>query len=441
MSPGTTTTDPVDAESPRAGDRFAVVVGPGELRRHRLAAGRDLVFGRAAGCDVVIADPRVSRRHARLWVGDLCTIEDLGSRHGTLVGGQPVPPGGVVIEPGAPVSIGPYVLVIVTEDRVAMSPAPSSLVVDDPAPASPPALLVTVARSPLTVLIRGESGSGKEVLADTLHALSGRAGPLLRLNCATFSAELLESELFGHERGAFTGAVAAKPGLLEVAAGGTVFLDEIGELPAPLQARLLRAIEGRSVLRVGGTRPLPIDVRFLAATHRDLGAEIARGTFRLDLYYRLAVVTLTVPPLRARPERIVDLAHHLAAAAADAAGRPPPRLTAAAIDRLQAHGWPGNVRELRNVIERGLLLADGDELTVDHIVLDAPAPAASAPAPAAAAARDPTPPDGGSERSRILDALGACAGNQTRAARLLGMSRATLAHKLVVHRIPRPRRG
>jgi DNA-binding NtrC family response regulator len=408
-----------------------LVVGPGLLRSYPLPARGAATIGREPTCEVAISDRSVSRRHARLALGPTCSIEDLGSRNGTAVRGATLGRGEVAaIGVGESFHVGGFLLVLVPQ-RAAAGPGPSSMVVDDPAPADPPPLLTTVARSPLTVLIAGETGVGKEVLAETLHRLSGRKGPLLRLNCASFRDELLESELFGHERGAFTGAVAAKPGLLEQAAGGTVFLDEIGELPAPLQPRLLRAIDAHEVLRVGGTRPASIDVRFLAATNRDLPSEVARGGFRLDLYYRLAVVTLSIPPLRERSARLPALARDLLAAAARRAGVTPPELGSAALARLLAHRWPGNVRELRNTLERALLLAGGGELRPEHLIFDA-APPAAAPAPAA-----PAPDD--DERRRIVDALEAASGNQTRAAKLLGISRATLVTKLAIHRIPRPR--
>ena len=393
-----------------------VIVGPGDLRIRTLAVPARVTIGRDPECEVRLDHPRVSRRHARLLAAETCSIEDLGSRAGVLVDGAPVT-GTRGLEPGATVRIGPFALVVTRERAGTVTPTLSTLVVDDPTLANAAPLLASVARSAMNVLILGETGVGKEILASTLHTLSGRHGAIVRLNCATFHAELLESELFGHERGAFTGAVATKPGLLEAAAGGTVFLDEIGDLPLALQARLLRAIESREVLRVGGTRPVAIDARFVAATHRDLREETARATFRLDLYYRLAGVTLAIPPLRARPGRILQIAQELAPAA---------RFTPAAVARLQAHDWPGNVRELRNVVERALLIAGGGEIGAEHVVLDTPAPA---PAPAAA----------DDERARIVAALDACAGNQTRAARLLGISRATLATKLAIHKIPRPR--
>ncbi len=402
-----------------------VVVGPGTMRTESYGLDGEVVIGRDEDAQVRIDHARMSRRHARIRLGAQCTLEDLGSRNGTQLAGQTLDAGAPVpLAAGASFAIGPFTFVLVAE-REAPAAGPTALVIDDPGPTTPPALLVTVARSPLTVLIRGETGVGKEVLAETLHRLSGRPGRMVSLNCAAFSGELLESELFGHERGAFTGAVAAKPGLLEVARGGTVFLDEVGELPPLLQAKLLRAIEARELMRVGGTQPVAVDVRFLAATNRDLPAEIARGAFRLDLYYRLAVFTLTIPPLRERPDRMIRLVSDLARGAA---------VAPAALARLQAHHWPGNVRELRNVIERAVLLATGRPIQPEHIVLDPPIGGIAPPSPA------PPPSEGSDERQRIIEALDTCAGNQTRAAKLLGMSRSTLATKLAIHRIPRPQK-
>jgi transcriptional regulator with PAS, ATPase and Fis domain len=262
----------------------------------------------------------------------------------------------------------------------------ATLAVIDPTPAGVPAPVTRFARSPVSVLILGETGTGKEVLARTIHALSGRGGSFVGINSAALSESLLESELFGHERGAFTGATATKPGLLEIAARGTVFLDEIGDLPPALQAKLLRAIETREVYRVGGLKPIALDVRFLAATHRDLEAEVAAGRFRADLYYRLNGITLKLAPLRERRAAISRLARGFLADCAAAAHRPAPRLGVDAIDRLIRYDWPGNVRELRMVMERALLLCEGDEIAAGAILVGA-APAPAEPADFTAVAR------------------------------------------------------
>jgi DNA-binding NtrC family response regulator len=285
-----------------------------------------------------------------------------------------------------------------------------------------------VARGPIGVLLTGETGAGKEVLAEFLHRRSPRAGgPLVRVNCAALTDSLVESELFGHEKGAFTGAQRERRGLIETADGGTLFLDEIGEIPAAAQAKLLRVVEERQVTRVGSSEPRPVDVRFVAATNRDLEAEVAAGRFRRDLYFRLAGVVLAIPPLRERPLEIELLARTFAAEA-DA------RLGDAALAALRAHAWPGNVRELRNVIERAALLAVDQPIDVEHLGLAA-APAAPAAAPAAL-------PDelAAIERQRIVDALEQCGGNQTRAAELLGMPRRTLVKRIAKYNVPRPRK-
>ena len=297
------------------------------------------------------------------------------------------------------------------------------------------ALAERAAAGTINVLILGETGAGKEVLARRIHRLSPRAGrPFVCVNCAALSEALLESELFGHERGAFTGAAQAKPGLLETAPGGTVFLDEVGELPAALQAKLLRVIETKEIVRVGSVRPRPIDVRFVAATNRDLEAEVAAGGFRRDLYFRLNGMTLTVPPLRERPGELRALCASFIADLAPSR-RPRPALTPEALRLLERYAWPGNVRELRNVIERALLLAPGREITEEHLPVGTlTAPVLPAPAPPVEEA------GAGGERARILEALAACAGNQSRAARRLGISRKVLIARLDEYGVVRPRK-
>jgi two-component system, NtrC family, response regulator AtoC len=252
------------------------------------------------------------------------------------------------------------------------------------------ALAERAARSPINVLLAGPTGAGKELVARTIHRLSPRAAcPFVALNCAGLPETLVESELFGHERGAFTGALTARTGLLEAAKGGTVFLDEIGEMPPAAQAKLLRVTETREVLPVGGLRPRPLDVRFVAATNRDLEAEVGAGRFRADLFYRLAALVITVPALAERRSEILPLAR-LFLERACAGRRSPPRLSAAAISFLEEHPWPGNVRELRNVVERALLFCDGDEIALAHLAGDA----CAAPPRLKRSRRGFTPPGG-----------------------------------------------
>ena len=302
------------------------------------------------------------------------------------------------------------------------------------------ALADRVAVGDISLLILGETGVGKEVLADHVHARSRRAaGPLLKLNCAAMPEQLLESELFGHEKGAFTGAAAAKPGLLEQADGGSVFLDEIGELPPAIQAKLLRVIEQREILRVGALKPRAIDGRFIAATHRDLEAAIAAGRFREDLYFRIAGVTLSLPALRERTDEIIPLAERFAQRAAAALSRATPAITPAAQQLLLRYRWPGNVRELRNVIERATLLCD-DAIDVGQLPDDRMSrPAAPAPAEAAGLGEVRVAADA-LERQAIEAALARAGGNQTEAARQLGISRRTLTNKLNLHGFDRPRK-
>ncbi|MDB4942165.1 MAG: Response regulator of zinc sigma-54-dependent two-component system [Labilithrix sp.] len=294
------------------------------------------------------------------------------------------------------------------------------------------AALAKVAKSSATVLLQGESGSGKEVAARHLHETSPRARkPFVAINCAVLTEHLLESELFGHEKGAFTGAHAQRRGRIELADGGTFFLDEVGELQGSLQAKLLRVLEERRFERLGGSQSIEVDVRWVAATHRDLRAMVREGSFREDLYHRLAVFPIRIPPLRERREDIVPLAEALVASIARAAGREPPRLDDAMKARLHDADWPGNVRELRNALERAMILADEDVLRASHLWLeseeDAPARVADVP-------RDPAAVPAGSladlERQTIESTLRSVDGNRRAAAAKLGIGLRTLYDKL-----------
>ena len=290
-------------------------------------------------------------------------------------------------------------------------------------------LIGRIAPSNINVLLLGETGVGKEVLATALHQRSKRAaGPFVKLNCAALTESLLESELFGHEKGSFTGAIKQKQGLLESGQGGTVFLDEVGEMPASTQARLLRVLEERKVTRVGSTTPLAIDVRFVFATNRDLEAEVARGAFRSDLYFRVNGISVVIPPLRERVSEIEDLARQFLAAAAAREDRPVPALSADAVATLQAWPWPGNIRELRNVIDRAILLAG--EGTLQSEALVGLAPLAARREVAGAAVSNLRDEREAAEKRAVLEALEKTDGNQTKAAGLLGVSRRTLVTRL-----------
>ncbi len=286
------------------------------------------------------------------------------------------------------------------------------------------------------VLILGENGTGKELVARTIHHSSRRKnGPFVEVNCAAIPEELIESELFGHVRGAFTGAVSDKPGRFEQANGGTIFLDEIADMSLKTQAKVLRVLQEQVMERVGGTQRIRVDVRVLAATNKDLPAEIKAGRFREDLYFRLNVIPIFVPPLRSRPQDIPLLADHFMAVVSAEYGRRPKRLTPEASARLQQYGWPGNVRELRNVVERVIIMGSGDAITAQDLaflgrdgmpearpVIDGAVPLATA--------RDQF------EKDYILQTLAAQQGNMSRTAEVLGVERSNLYKKLRAFGIP-----
>jgi two-component system, NtrC family, response regulator AtoC len=476
--------------------RLAVVAGS-TIAFARLPPRGSVVIGRDEGCDVRVDDRSVSRRHAVLHIGPPLRIEDLGSANGTYVGDQQLPTQtagthrlrrlsqqSAAIVVGERVNLGATTLVVGRAlagpaEEPERGPVPEDVVVRAPAMLALYEQAARAARSLISVLILGETGVGKEVLARTLHARSPRAGgPYVELNCAALPPSLLESELFGHEKSAFTGASQARPGLLESADGGTLFLDEIGELPLAFQVKLLRVLEDRKVLRLGGRTPRKIDVRFVAATNRDLEAEVARGAFRQDLYFRLNGISLLVPPLRERLSEIAPLAERfLDEACRQLEQQRTPGISPEALSVLEAYSWPGNVRELRNVIERAAVLCAGDSL----LPVDLPphlsggsGPPSAGPASigvlaavrgepseeGAEAARLPLPPgvptapplQGADtmarlrlemkavDRKRVLEALEQSAGNQTRAAKLLGISLRTLINRIDEYGIPRPRK-
>lgn len=316
------------------------------------------------------------------------------------------------------------------------------MVVQDPGMMNVLALADQVAGSEASILITGESGAGKEVIARYVHQKSRRAQkPFISVNCAAIPENLLESELFGHEKGAFTGAVARRIGKFEEANGGTLLLDEISEMDARLQAKLLRAIQEREIDRVGGAKPVKVDIRILATSNRDLAQAVKEGTFREDLLYRLNVVNLKLPPLRERPGDIIALAQHFVKKYAAANGVPERPLSAEARRRLVAHRWPGNVRELENAMHRAVLLASGPEIEEGAIRLPDGQPLAAADPHArtaqvaSIAAETATRGFVGQtvaemEQQLILDTLEHCLGNRTHAANILGISIRTLRNKL-----------
>jgi DNA-binding NtrC family response regulator len=307
-----------------------------------------------------------------------------------------------------------------------------ALVFASPAMSRLAVLVRRVAPRDVTVLITGESGTGKERVAEALVSASRRAGrPFVRFNCAALTPELAEAELFGHARGAFTGAVRARPGLFREADGGTLLLDEVGELHPGTQAKLLRVLQESELRPVGEDRAVRVDVRILAATHRDLSALVASGHFREDLLYRLRVVTLQVPPLRERPEDISVLARHFLSRAARRFGVAPSQPTPELLARLEAYPWPGNVRELENALESAVALSVDGALDLASLP-DPAAPPRSQPAPTNLRERVAA-----YERGLIVAALDAARGNQSEAARLLDMSRATLQDKLRKHGLGR----
>lgn len=422
-------------------------------RLHELPSSGKVIIGRALDVDVRIDDASISRRHAALHLGSVVHIEDLGSANGvhlrrdvsdvkTLQNTPALKQRAgewVALASGDEVLIG---TVSVTFRQTSKSVGPNACnvtVVESPAMQALHARARKVAQGDVSVLLLGETGVGKEVLARVIHEASSRAKkPLLTLNCAALPESLLESELFGYEKGSFSGATQARPGLFESADGGTVFLDEIGELPLGAQARLLRVLEQREVMRIGARVAQRIDVRFISATNRHLETEVTKGKFRQDLLFRLNAVTLEIPPLRNRVEEIPRLAAVFLEAIYQKSGRRVPTISAATMATLVGYGFPGNVRELRNALEHAATECEGSVVLPEHLparMLGGAKTESSSPG-----VREVNAALGQIERRRIEEALEVCQGNQTRAAEMLGISRRTLVGRLSEYGMPRPRK-
>lgn len=320
-------------------------------------------------------------------------------------------------------------------------PVYDEMVAEDPLTRQTVELAERVAGSEATVLLTGESGTGKEVFARFIHAHSPRsAAPFVAINCAAIPENLLEATLFGYEKGAFTGAQSAQAGKFEQAQGGTVLLDEISEMPLALQAKLLRVLQEREVERVGGKRPIPLDIRVLATSNRNMMSEVVAGRFREDLYYRLNVFPIAIPSLRERPADILPLARHLLARHAARCGRPAARFAAEAAATLTAYPWPGNVREMENVMQRALILAPAETIDAAHLQLKSSGLAAWATGISAPQTGLRTSPESHAasmkeiERQHILDTLASVGGSRKKAVEKLGISERTLRYKLQQYR-------
>jgi len=436
-----------------------IVSHGGDRHVHSLPKSGHVELGRSESCTVRLDHSGISRHHVRLYIGSQLEVEDLGSANGTWLfrcstfetsdetaqanmnrrinTGERVP-----LASGDTLRIGPMLIEIRrTAGEGHEGASQDGFLAKDHKMLVARDLAAKAAASSLPVLVLGETGVGKDVLASFVHSTSSRRKEaFVRVNCAALSESLLESELFGHVKGSFTGAIDAKEGLIEAAHGGTLFLDELGELSLSTQARLLHVLERSEVTRLGSTKPRSIDVRFIAATNRNLVDEVKRGAFRKDLFYRINTLVIEVPPLRERTDDILLMAERFITEARTRSKLPELEVLIAQESRplLLQHSWPGNVRELRNVMERAVMLAGDEAIRAEHLSLEDEFADESV---TVVKERDELGrPNSDHELDRIAKVLAQCGGNQTRAAELLGISRRTMVNRMRELVLPRPRR-
>jgi DNA-binding NtrC family response regulator len=410
---------------------LVIAEGPDQGKRFRIGSAH-VRIGKDPESEVMLADPSVSRLHAEIedreegWL-----LRDLGSTNGTQLNGTRTKE--AYLAPGAVIVVGQTTLKFATLNT-ALNVTPSDrgsflgVLGESAAMRELFGYLERVAATDLSALLLGETGTGKEMIARAIHEASRRAnGPFTIFDCGAVDASLVGAALFGHKEGAFTGAIGARKGAFLSASGGTLFIDEVGELPLDLQPKLLRALERREVQAVGSDTSTKVDVRIVSATHRNLKQMVAEGKFRQDLYYRLSGVVLEIPPLRTRIDDILPLARHFLSACSSHA-----RLAASAETALKTHAWPGNVRELKNVVERASALARGHSLESGDLMLEA------APEPAGAAADERPLSLEQVEKIAIERALKASSWNKAEASRILGITPKTLREKIERYGVKRP---
>ena len=414
-----------------------LVIGNGSYETYNLPTAGTETIGRSESADVRLADLPASRSHARLTIGETLFVEDLGSINGTRVRDRPIARGErVAVQSGETIAIGSSVLSV----HVRSKRQPERPVTDLPTyteanlsdgsggPDAMKAIYAVAekaAAGTINILILGETGVGKEVMAKTIHRMSPRrSGPSICLNCAALSETLLESELFGHERGSFTGAAGRRDGRFQQANGGTLFLDEIGEISPSVQVKLLRFLQEHEFERVGGNETVRVDVRVVTATNRDLKAEVAKGRFREDLYYRLNVIAVEMPALRERGSDVPLLAAYFLKKYATENGKAIEGFTDEALTVLGTYGWPGNVRELENVIERAVVLCNGPRVSIAEL------PPHLAPASEVGGIRIPGSTLDEIEHYVIRKTLEATGGSTGKAAEILGVSVRKIQYKL-----------